>query len=131
MSGSVRKRIRLHVASMVGDVFHLGEAHPTRVLDGRDGKPYANVFFADGEAEYDDLYLQRSARLVVGIHLPWADNTDDDLDDFGDMIEELFVQDSNIDLDNIVAGFVYAGFEYGEPDDSGYIRIYITFNVTY
>lgn len=127
----VRKLIRGQVASQVGTVFSVGEVYPTRVTDARDGAPYANVFFADGIAEYDGLQLVNQAELVVGIHLPWADNTDDDLDVFADLITEVFDPDSNITLDNIIEGILYAGFEYGEEDDSPYIRIFIKFNVQY
>jgi len=131
MTGSIRKLIREHVATLVGDVFTAGNTHCTRAVDATDGLPYANVFFSDGQSEYDGLVLINFAELVVGIHLPWKDNTDDNLDDFADAISSIFESDPNISLDNIVSGFTYAGFEYGDEDESPFISIYSKFNVQY
>lgn len=131
MPSKVRKLIREQVASHACGVFTAGKVYPTRVVDARDGEPYANVFFADGESDYDGLILISRAELVVGIHLPWATNTDDDLDDLADLITDVFISDPTITLDNIIAGILYTGFEYGEEDDTTYIHIYIKFNVQY
>ena len=131
MVGSTRKLIREHVATLVDDVFNAGATYATRVVDATDGEPYANVFFSDGQSEYEGLVLINFAELVVGIHLPWAENCDDNLDDYADAISGIFENDPDITLDNIVSGFTFAGFEYGDEDQSPYISIYIKFNVQY
>lgn len=131
MVGSTRKLIREHVCQLVSDVFTQGDVYATRVVDARDGAAYANVFFNDGQSVYEGIQLIHISELVVGVHLPWSDNVDDDLDDCADMIAELFENDPNITLDNVVAGFTYAGFEYGEPDESPYIHIYSKYQVQY
>ena len=131
MSGSVRKLIREHVCQQVQDVFTEGKVYATRVVDARDSQPYANVFFADGNSEYEGLQLIHFAELVVGIHLPWSDNTDNELDDDADVIAELFEKDPNITLDDVVAGFNYSGFGYGEEDESPYIHIYSKYHVQF
>ncbi len=131
MSGSTRRLIREHVCQQVQDVFAEGNVYATRVVDARDGKAYGNVFFADGQSGYEGLQLIHTAELVIGIHLPWADNSDNDLDDYADVVAELFQDDPSITLDNIVAGFIYTGFEYGEEDDSPFIHIYSKYQVQY
>ena len=131
MSGNVRKQIREQVALQVDKVFTIGKTYSTRIVDARDGQPYCNVFFADGSAEYEGLQLICESELVIGVHLPWSANTDDNLDDIADAIVSLFQADPNITLDNVAAGFIYSGFEYGEEDESPYTRIYIKFTVQY
>ena len=37
----------------------------------------------------------------------------------------------NITLDDVVAGFNYSGFEYGEEDESPYIHIYSKYQVQF
>tara|TARA_R110000868_G_scaffold111743_2_gene301430 strand:+ start:207 stop:602 length:396 start_codon:yes stop_codon:yes gene_type:complete len=131
MSGITRRLIREHVCQQVQDVFTEGEVYATRMVDARDQQPYANIFFTDGNSDYDGLQLIHFAQLTIGIHLPWQDNTDNELDDYADVIAELFENDPTITLDDIVAGFNYAGFEYGEEDDSGFIHIYSKYSVQF
>lgn len=131
MPANVRKQIRRQVAVAVESVFPLGAVYPTRVVDARDAVAYANVFFSDGGAGYDGLALITQADLAVGVHLPWKTNTDDDLDNYADLIIELFKSDPRITLDNVVAGIIYTGFEYGDEDESPYIRLFVKFSVQY
>lgn len=129
MAVNVRKRIREHLCGLVDPVFNPGDVHPTRVIDAREGEPYAVVFFSNGEPEYTGFYKNNTAELAVGFYLPYNDYTDDDLDGFDGQVLEIIEADPNIDLDGIVMDIQDAGFEYADPDDSPYIALFRKFSV--
>jgi hypothetical protein len=63
---------------------------------------------------------------VVGINKKLA--TDDELDEIGDTIAAAI--EENMTLDDLVAGLVYTGFQYGE-DGTGFDQLFLKYTVIY
>jgi hypothetical protein len=120
-----RKQIRDQLKAQIASAYP-GEIFTTRRIDASESDEFISVFISDGEAFGEGLEIQTAAAVVVGINKKLA--TDDELDSIGTTVGDAIEQ--NITLDDLVAGLVYAGFEYGE-DGSGFDQLFLKYTVIY
>lgn len=129
MNGAIRKALRAAVKAAMDPVFTIGAVYSGRIYDARDDKPFLLVYFADGQREINGLSSVTGANLVLGLHLPYVNYCDDDLDDWADKLAAVIDGDNDLSLDDSISGIIYDGFEYGEPDESPYINLNLQYTV--
>lgn len=98
-----------------------------RFIDARGLDQYINVYFDEGDIEFEGLDKSTTALVIVGYHT--RDYVDDDqLDDIADTIYAAIENAPNL---TGVRGLLPAGFKYGEEQEQEFTSIYQTFTVVY
>lgn len=129
MNGATRTRLRAELASLLGNVFTIGEVAPGRHHDARDGEPFVLVYFGEGQKDSESLHGLSQSQLVVDINLPVTDYEDSDLDTWGDALQAVIDGDMDINMDDVLAGITYEGFEYPPLDELPFISLSLLFTV--
>lgn len=120
-----RKQIRDQLKTLISGVY-TGEILIARRIDASELDEFVNIYISEGETQSEGIEKQSIAAMVVGINKKLA--TDDELDEIGDTIAQAI--EENITLDDLVAGLVYTGFQYGE-DGTGFDQLFLKYTVIY
>lgn len=129
MTGADRSKLRAELVALLDAVFTIGTVKSGRYYDARDGEPYVLVYLAEGQAESESLAGLSSSELVIEIGLSVPDNTDDDLDTWGDVLKAVIDNGPDINMGDVIAGFTYEGFEYTPPGESPFLSLNLLFTV--
>jgi hypothetical protein len=120
-----RKQIRDQLKTLISGVY-AGEILIARRIDASELDEFVNIYISEGETQSEGIEKQSIAAMVVGINKKLA--TDDELDEIGDTIAAAI--EENMTLDDLVAGLVYTGFQYGE-DGTGFDQLFLKYTVIY
>lgn len=120
-----RKQIRDQLKTLISGVY-TGEILIARRIDASELDEFVNIYISEGETQSEGIEKQSIAAMVVGINKKLA--TDDELDEIGDTIAAAI--EENMTLDDLVAGLVYTGFQYGE-DGTGFDQLFLKYTVIY
>jgi hypothetical protein len=120
-----RKQIRDQLKTLIS-VVYAGEILIARRIDASELDEFVNIYISEGETQSEGIEKQSIAVMVVGINKKLA--TDDELDEIGDTIAAAI--EENMTLDDLVAGLVYTGFQYGE-DGTGFDQLFLKYTVIY
>lgn len=120
-----RKQIRDQLKTLISGVY-TGEILIARRIDASELDEFVNIYISEGETQSEGIEKQSIAAMVVGINKKLA--TDDELDEIGDTIAAAI--EENMTLDDLAAGLVYTGFQYGE-DGTGFDQLFLKYTVIY
>lgn len=129
MNGATRTRLRDELASLLGNVFTIGKVVPGRIHDARDLEPFVLVYFGEGQSDSESLNGLAQSQLVLDINLPAADYDDTALDTWGDQLQAVIESDNDINMDDVLAGITYEGFEYPPLEETPFVSLNLLFTV--
>ena len=129
MRGADRSKLRTELVALLDAEFTIGTVKSGRYYDARDGEPYVLVYLAEGQVESESLAGLSASELVIEIGLPVPDNSDDDLDTWGDVLKAVIDNGPDINMGDVIAGFAYEGFEYTPPGESPFLSLNLLFTV--
>lgn len=121
-----RKKIRDAIAQVLQSTFV--DVFKSRSIDARELESFVNVYFDQGDIEFDGLRQQTTATLVIAYHCATIDN-DDHIDDVSDQINKL-LSENDIATD-LIQGFYPVGFQYADEKETAFSGIFLRYEVIY
>lgn len=126
-----RKQIRQAVKDLIVAVLPAVPIFTRRHVDAEDLQELVCVYFSQGEIvkglRSETTFTQ--ANLQIGLYANLSDDSDDGLDDRAELILEHLASTPN--LDDLVKGFFFTGFEYPVDDEPVFSQLILTFNIQY
>lgn len=100
----------------------------TRNIDARNEDQFINVFFVDGQIEFDGVSQFTKADLTIA-YRTITDADDDEIDAVSDQIHAA-LEETDI-APGTLAGLVPTGWEYVDDTERAFSGIYLRYSVTY
>lgn len=122
-----RKLIRDSFKAAIDGKFS-ADVYAKRFVDRREISEYVNIFFDEGDIDFEGLNLSTTALITVGYHTNQHVD-DDELDEIGDTIFNA-IGDSDIAPD-VIRGVIPQGFSYGDEQEQEFTSLFLRFTVIY
>lgn len=96
-------------------------------IDSTTGR-FVTVAFASGDESRKTLAeIEDEAELLVRVHSSKVLNTDDDIDETAEPIEQLLASFTHASIDDITRG----GWQYGDSEEAPFSYLEITYNIEF
>lgn len=122
-----RKAIRDGIKAALKTAY-AGPIFTSRYMDVRDESEYVNVYFDTGDVTWDGLLSSTTATVIVE-YSTTGQVDDDAMDAVADQLNNALATQPI--AEDIIQGFLPAGFEYIEQQETEFNTIILRYTVTY